>query len=203
MIATLSSNRYFNAGVKAIFQAIRAEVNFCEPSSLSASPSLFPEIALIIIDIHGLNLNFEETLTLLGRLAARHRTARIMLITNRISQVTVNTLRRYQQDVLVVDSRHFYSHAAVRFPENPNNRPVIPPPLPQNEQSGSAERLTKREIQVLRHLSKGKCLKKIASVTNLHAKTISHYKCSIMKKYGCAGVSDLKTVIEQLGYRTY
>ncbi len=211
MIAILSTDRYFNEGVKAIFYSLRSEFNFYQLSSGFTRSNFNRTVALIIIDIHSLNLNFEEQLTLLDRLSANHPFSEMMVIINRASQVTVNTLRRYHRDLLVVTSRDFFLYAKFRYPAM-SVAPVVPvvpvvpvknTPFPHNEQPESIERLTKREIQVLRYLSEGKCLKKIARATNLHAKTISHYKCSIMKKYGCSSMSDLKKVFEQLGYHTY
>lgn len=194
MINVFTNDLLFYNGIAQLLKPAGAKVHHSVTDNIEPT-SLSHKISLVIIDMHGLLYNLEEMLATVKALTEKYPYAKVMIVVNRINKVTKNTLHKFNKTMSVVTAESFFNYCITRFYQKNNSSPKNPL---GNEQTA----LTKREIQLLKYVATGNSLKKISRVTNLNEKTISYYKCSIMRKYGCSNMVEFKMLMEELGYRS-
>ncbi|WP_234082405.1 helix-turn-helix transcriptional regulator [Enterobacter quasiroggenkampii] len=195
MINVFTNDLLFYNGIAQLLKPAGAKVHHSVTDNIEPT-SLSHKISLVIIDMHGLLYNFEEMLTTVKVLTEKYPYAKLMIVANRINKITKNTLHKFNKTISVVTAESFYNYCITSFSQK--NKFTT-----KNLLSTEQTALTKREIQVLKYVATGKSLKKISRVTNLNEKTISFYKCSIMRKYGCTNMVEFKMLMEELGYRSF
>ncbi|MCU6368492.1 LuxR C-terminal-related transcriptional regulator [Enterobacter quasiroggenkampii] len=195
MISVYTNDLVFYYGITQLLKPVVKDIQRSPANCTDVSSSEI-KISLFIVDMHGLTFTLEEMLQALENIKEHHPSAKVLLIATRINKVTYNTLCKFNKEISVVSARSFFEYCMLKFSQTHKTPPSN---IIGNERAA----LTKREIQVLKYIATGNPLKRISSATNLNEKTISYYKCSIMRKYGCNNMLELKKVMEELGYYSF
>lgn len=205
-IALMDSHPLTLSGLSALIKSVDAtcDIRITEPSLGKISEALmYQSVDVLVTDLQSTEENPHEGLDILLRLGAQFPDLNVVVYTFCHDSNALRQLLNQQNFSVIArgesmsDTEDFFKKAFVQkrilSPKICSNLARIN----QNNESVTS-RLTRSEIDVLKHLFNGMDLQQIAGMKQLSIKTISAHKCNAMRKLGVLSDSELFVLLKNI-----